>query len=83
MTSPPPPNAPNATAATNQTSTGFTANWDAVSSATGYNLDVYTKTTEDNASDLFISEYVEGSSNNKGIEIYNGTGASVDLSSYS
>ncbi len=83
VTSPPPPNAPNATAATNQTSNGFTANWDAVSSATGYNLDVYTKTTEDNASDLFISEYVEGSSNNKGIEIYNGTGASVDLSSYS
>lgn len=32
--------------------------------------------------DLIISEYVEGSSNNKYIEIYNGTGASVDLSSY-
>jgi predicted extracellular nuclease len=31
------------------------------------------------ASDLFISEYVEGSSNNKAIEIYNGTGAAVDL----
>jgi predicted extracellular nuclease len=29
--------------------------------------------------DLFISEYIEGSSNNKAIEIYNGTGASVDL----
>jgi predicted extracellular nuclease len=29
--------------------------------------------------DLFISEYVEGSSNNKAIEIYNGTGAPVDL----
>jgi uncharacterized protein len=29
--------------------------------------------------DLFISEYVEGSSNNKAIEIYNGTGAAVDL----
>jgi hypothetical protein len=24
--------------------------------------------------DLFISEYVEGSSNNKAIELYNGTG---------
>ncbi len=34
------------------------------------------------ATDLFISEYVEGSSNNKYIEIYNGTGASVDLSGY-
>ena len=29
--------------------------------------------------ELFISEYVEGSSNNKAIEIYNGTGAPVDL----
>ncbi len=32
--------------------------------------------------DLFFSEYVEGSSNNKYIEIYNGTGRSVDLSDY-
>lgn len=34
------------------------------------------------AQDLFISEYVEGSSNNKAIEIFNGTGASVDLANY-
>ncbi len=33
-------------------------------------------------SDLIISEYVEGSSYNKAIEIYNGTGADVDLSAY-
>jgi len=32
--------------------------------------------------DLFISEYIEGSSNNKCIEIYNGTGAAVNLASY-
>lgn len=32
--------------------------------------------------DLFFSEYVEGSSNNKAIEIYNGTGTTVDLSTY-
>ena len=32
--------------------------------------------------DLFISEYVEGSSNNKYIEIYNGTGAAVNLTDY-
>ncbi len=32
------------------------------------------------ATDLFFSEYVEGSSNNKALEIYNGTGASVNLS---
>ncbi len=31
------------------------------------------------AGDLFFSEYVEGSSNNKAIEIYNGTGGPVDL----
>jgi uncharacterized protein len=30
-------------------------------------------------SELFFSEYIEGSSNNKALEIYNGTGASVDL----
>jgi len=35
------------------------------------------------ATDLFISEYAEGSSNNKYIEIYNGTGAPVDLGGYS
>jgi predicted extracellular nuclease len=29
--------------------------------------------------ELFLSEYIEGSSNNKALEIYNGTGASVDL----
>jgi len=31
------------------------------------------------SSDLFFSEYVEGSSNNKALEIYNGTGAPVNL----
>ncbi len=30
-------------------------------------------------SDLLLSEYVEGSSNNKALEFYNGTGASIDL----
>jgi predicted extracellular nuclease len=29
--------------------------------------------------ELFFSEYIEGSSNNKALEIYNGTGASIDL----
>ncbi|MCC2251273.1 5'-nucleotidase C-terminal domain-containing protein [Virgibacillus sp. AGTR] len=36
------------------------------------------ETTEE----LFISEYIEGSSYNKAIEIYNGTGEEVDLSGY-
>ena len=34
------------------------------------------------ASDLFISEYVEGSGSNKAVEIYNGTGQVVNLSQY-
>ena len=34
-------------------------------------------------SELFFSEYVEGSSNNKAVEIYNPTNAPIDLSSYS
>lgn len=35
------------------------------------------------SSDLFISEIIEGSSNNKAIEIYNGTGAPINLADYS
>ncbi len=34
------------------------------------------------STDLFFSEYVEGSSYNKALEIYNGTGSTVDLSAY-
>lgn len=34
------------------------------------------------SADLFFSEYVEGSSFNKALEIYNATGAAVDLSNY-
>jgi len=34
------------------------------------------------AGDLFFSEYIEGTSYNKAIEIYNPTGADVDLSHY-
>lgn len=33
-------------------------------------------------SDLFFSEYVEGSGNNKAIEVYNPTGAAIDLADY-
>lgn len=34
------------------------------------------------ANDLFFSEYMEGSSNNKYVEIYNGTGDTVSLEDY-
>lgn len=34
------------------------------------------------ADELFFSEYIEGSSNNKALEIFNGTGAAVNLTGY-
>lgn len=40
------------------------------------------KAAELQAEDIFFSEYIEGSSYNKAIEIYNGTGSTVDLSGY-
>lgn len=67
--------------ATSVTPTSFVANWDASANATNYFLDVYTGSANV-ATDLFISEYVEGLSNNKYLEIFNGTGATVDLSDY-
>jgi hypothetical protein len=76
---------PVATAGTEVLQTSFLANWNAVPGATGYRLDVSTDPnfeTITNTSDLIISEYVEGSSNNKYIEVFNGTGASVNLSDY-
>lgn len=76
--------APVAIDETGVSQTGFTANWETVSGATEYQLDVYTKSSTGSvvASDLFFSEYIEGSSNNKYLEIYNGTGADVDLTNY-
>jgi len=81
VTAPPPPDAPVALPATSVTETGFNANWEASAGATGYYLDVYTIAAA-TATDLIISEYIEGSSNNKALEIYNGTGVDVDLSDY-
>ena len=77
-----PPDAPLAAAATNVENDSFTANWSTVEGATGFKLDVYRMVEGGYATDLFISEYIEGSSSNKYIEIYNGTGSSVDLSNY-
>jgi hypothetical protein len=78
-----PPAAPGSIWASATNTADFTAAWSAVSGATGYRLDVGTNAAfaagGAAASDLFISEYIEGSSNNKAVEIYNGTGAAVDL----
>jgi len=82
VTIPATPVAPNATTSTSVESNSFTAEWGSVSGATGYYLDVYTKSAGSTATDLFFSEYIEGSSNNKYIEIFNGTGVDVDLSGY-
>lgn len=82
VTTPTAPVAPVATAATAIGSDSFTANWDSVSGATGYRLDVYEKEVGATATDLFFSEYIEGGVNNKALEIFNGTGASVDLTAY-
>jgi hypothetical protein len=78
--------APVATAATAIQDVSFVANWNAVAGATSYKLDVSDSPTFGSfvpATDLIISEYLEGTSNNKAIEIYNGTGASVNLANYS
>ena len=75
---------PVAAAASDVMTNSFTANWNAVAEAEDYLLYVWTEMPATVvASDLFISAYVEGSSNNKYIAIYNGTGGDVDLSSYS
>lgn len=51
----PVPSAPTATAATNVTSSSFTANWNSVSCATGYRLDVATSSSFTDKS--FVSGY--------------------------
>ncbi|MDD3533015.1 MAG: endonuclease [Candidatus Cloacimonetes bacterium] len=77
------PQAPLALEATGVTPSSFVANWQAATGATSYRLDVYTTAAPpSSATDLFFSEYVEGSSNNKALEIFNGTGNTVNLSDY-
>jgi len=42
----------------------------------------FTGYTPGSGPDLFFSEYIEGNSQNKALEVYNGSGATVDLSQY-
>ena len=69
------------TGATEQTSTSVVLNWINVPNIKYYLLDIYQGNLA--AGDLLISKYIEGSAQNKAIEIYNGTGRSIDLSHYS
>lgn len=68
--------------ATETTSTQSTLQWIRHPQATGYRIDLYSG--DQQAGDLIISSYIEGSKGyDKAIEIYNGTGKTVDLSKYS
>ncbi|MBP7829551.1 MAG: S8 family serine peptidase [Kiritimatiellae bacterium] len=79
-------NAPSGLATGSVSDASFTASWSTLDGASGYRLDVSTnasfQASGGSASDLFFSEYIEGASNEKYIEIYNGTGGNVDLSGY-
>ena len=59
-----------------------TDNLGQTSSSTTQSYVVSAASTSTCATDLIISEYVEGSANNKYLELYNGTTASIDLSNY-
>jgi hypothetical protein len=63
------------------TPVGGKLEWIADPFATQYKLNLYEG--DEVAGDLIISAYVEGTSWNKALEIYNGTGKPVDLSKYS
>lgn len=66
------------------TTTYSSGDWDSYASNTFTDVGSHTGSPPaSGASDLMISEYAEGSSYNKAIEIYNGTGSSVNLGSYS
>ena len=65
---------------TDITPVGGTLQWISDPLATQYRLNVFQN--EHQAGDLIISTYVEGSSWNKAIELYNGTGKTLDLSHY-
>jgi len=52
-------------------------------SASSNTLNVTTTASGSTTNDLLFSEYIEGSSNNKALEISNATGAAINLSIYS
>lgn len=62
------------------TPSGGMLHWLNDAQAESYKLSVFQNDTQ--AGDLMISGYYEGASNDKAIELYNGTGKEVDLSKY-
>lgn len=75
--------APVADEATNVSETSFTANWHDVAGLDPVVLRVYTKDQAPLvASDLMFTKYIEGKSNNRALEIFNGTGHDVSLKGY-
>ncbi|MBQ0146999.1 MAG: lamin tail domain-containing protein [Flavobacteriaceae bacterium] len=76
-----PPTSPEIRVASKVTDNKFQANWSEVP-GNKYLLDVYSKEIGNFTTDLLISEYVEGSANNRALEIYNGTGYTINLSAY-
>lgn len=63
------------------TSVGGNLKWISDPQAVDYKLSVYQGDPQ--AGDLIISAYVEGSSWNKALELYNGTGRTINLADYS
>jgi hypothetical protein len=59
---------------------GGVLQWISDPTATDYRLKVFQPSSK--AGDLIISSYIEGSSWNKAVEVYNGTGKTIDLSKY-
>lgn len=66
--------------ATDVAATAATLQWVACPGAETYDVTVWRGASE--ATDLFVSAYVEGSSYNKALVLYNGTAAAVRLSDY-
>lgn len=72
--------APVAVAAKNITATSFEASWEPVAGMDEMHLKVYSKEEGPmTATNLMFTKYIEGTSNNRAIEIFNGTGAAVNL----
>lgn len=61
----------------------ITCAWNPVAGIDKFVATIYTKSEKPlQATDLFISKYIEGKSNNRALEIFNGTGKTVDLNGY-